>query len=291
MSIKSQRVLAIAFALTLAFCVFEFVGGKISGSLSLTADAAHMLSDASALGLAFFACIVASKTASSKMSYGYYRVEVLSAMINGVVLVIIAFYIVREAFERFSAPSDVDTTPMLVVASVGLIFNIIIGLTLNKTAEHNMNIRAALYHTISDALASAAVVIGGVLIAWTGWTIIDPILSVAIACIIVFGAFHLLKDVCWVLLEAAPDSLDCDDLRAKILRVNGVLSMHDLHVWSISPGKEALSAHVEINENASHEEILTRVNELLWTKYKIDHTTLQLETPSQRKLEQKKFHE
>ncbi len=289
--IKGQRVLGITFLLTLAFCIFEFIGGKISGSLALLADAGHMLTDMSAIGLAFFAALAASRRATAKMSYGFYRIEVLSALINGATLFTLAVFIVREAFERFNSPPVINTQVMILVGVMGLVFDLTSGFFLSRAAEgKNINVRGALFHVISDALGSFGTIVAGTVIALTGWLAIDPVVSCFIALLIIASAWRLLKDVAEVLLEATPAHINTHLLEQKILSLAGIQAIHDLHVWSISPGREALSAHLEVEKETDRDKVLHEVHEMLSREFHIDHSTLQIETSEHRKQEKSHFH-
>jgi len=288
--IKGQRVLGIIFLLTLAFCVFEFIGGKISGSLALLADAGHMLTDLSAIGLAFFASLTASRRATAKMSYGFYRIEVLSALINGATLMTLAVLIVREAFERFNSPPPINTQVMIFVGAMGLVFDLTSGFFLSRAAGKNINIRGAFFHVISDALGSFGTIVAGMVLALTGWRFIDPLVSCFIALLIFFSAWRLLKDVVEVLLEATPAHINTHLLEQKILLLAGIQAIHDLHVWSISPGRESLSAHLEVETGADRDQVLHEVHEMLSRDFQIDHSTLQIETSEHRQKEKSHFH-
>jgi cobalt-zinc-cadmium efflux system protein len=290
-ALKGQRVLAVTFFLTLAFCVLEFVGGKLSRSLALLADAGHMLTDLGALGLAFFTGWVSAKRPTPKMSYGFYRMEVLSALINGTALITLAVFIVKEAFDRLKTPPEINTTLMLLVAFAGFAFDLINGFLIKRFAHENINIRGAFFHIVSDALGSFGTIVAGGVIRFTGWRYADPVVSCFIAFLIVVSACRLLKDVGEVLLEATPSHIDLEALENRILSLEGIQAIHDLHVWSLSPGKEALSAHLEVVDDIDRDQILHKVNEILSKHFQIDHTTLQVETPAQKRKEKSHFHE
>ena len=282
--------MGIVFLLTLAFCIFEFIGARLSNSLALLADAGHMLTDLAALGLAFFASRMATKRATHKMSYGFYRVEILSALINGAALLMLAVFIVKEAFGRLETVPEIRTQLMLTVAFVGLVINLLNGFLLYRFAERDMNIRSALYHIISDTLSSVGTILAGLVIAKTGWRYADPLASCVIAVLIVASAWRLLKDVVNVLLEAAPSHIDVRILEQKMLSIEGVLAIHDLHVWSITSGKESLSAHLEVGEGTDRDGVLNQMNEMLSREFDVHHTTLQVEAPHRRTDEGRHFH-
>ncbi len=288
--IKGQRVLGITFLLTLAFCIFEFIGGKISGSLALLADAGHMLTDLAAIGLAYVAGWMASRRATAKMSFGFYRFEVLSALVNGAALITLAVLIIREAFDRFNAPSVIHTQVMIGVGVMGLLFDFTSGFFLSRFAGKDINIRGAFFHVVSDALGSFGTILAGMIIALTGWLYADPLVSCFIALLIILSAWRLLKDVVEVLLEATPSHINTQSLEQKILSLPGILAIHDLHVWSISPGKESLSAHLEVQPGTDRDKVLREVHEMLSRDFQIEHTTLQIETSEHRQKEKSHFH-
>jgi cobalt-zinc-cadmium efflux system protein len=281
---KGQRVLGFTFLATLAFCVLEFVGGKLSGSLALTADASHMLTDLGALGLALFANWMAAKSPTRKMTYGFYRIEILSALVNGAALLTISVFIVVEAFHRFHQKVPLENPQlMLVIAFAGFIFNLVTGFLLSRSAHENINVRAAFFHIVSDTISSAGTLLAGIVIIKTGRYEADPIISFFIAGLIVLSAYRLLKDVVEVLLEAAPAHIDVEKVEKDILSVTGITALHDLHVWSITSGKEALSAHLQVTPGMNADQILDHVNAVLLKNFNIEHTTLQIEFGDQRK--------
>ena len=271
-------MLGAAFFLTLAFCILEFVGGKLSGSLALMADAVHMLADVGALGLAFFAGRMAAKRATPKMTYGFYRFEILSAIVNGGALLAIALFIVKEALERFRHIPPIQTSLMIPIAAAGLVLNFFIGLLLLGFKEESINLRGAFFHVVSDGLSSLGTVGAGVVIALTGRRWADPAASCVIAVLISASGWRLLKDAVGVLLEAVPEHINMQALESGILSVRGVVAIHDLHVWSITSGHESLSAHLEAEPGSVPDELLGRVNEILSRGFNIHHTTIQIET-------------
>lgn len=250
-----------------------------------------MLTDVGALALAFFAGWMASRPATQRMSYGFYRIEVLSALINGALLLFLSFLILKEAYERWNAETEINIAIMIGIAFIGLVFNLIVGLMLHRFSEKNMNIRAAFFHVASDAISSIGVIVAGGIIALTGWTFVDSLVSAFISLLIIISAWRLLKDVVAVLLEATPSHIDIPQLEKRILAVQGVQSIHDLHVWSLSPGKEALSAHLEISQSVNRDALLQTVNEILTREFKISHTTLQFELPGEKERERTHFHD
>lgn len=273
----AQRALQFACAATIVFAFVEFVGGKLAHSLALIADAAHLLSDAGALGLAFFAAWIAAQPATRKMSYGYYRVEILAALVNGVGLVTVAIFIIKEAFGRLTNPPSIQSLLMLSFGGAGLLFNLAIAVFLRRFAKESLNVRSAFYHVMADLLGSVGVVLAGVAVWKTRWFYADPLASVGIAVLIIWGAWRLLRDVVEVLLEATPSHMDMTLLESRLLSLNGVEEICDLHVWTISSGKEALSVHLGVRSTANPGPLLQEVNAILAREFGIHHTTIQLE--------------
>jgi cobalt-zinc-cadmium efflux system protein len=275
---KDRKRLLGALVFTSIIALAEGVGGYLTNSLALLSDAGHMLTDVSAIGLVLLALWFASKPANVKKTYGYYRLEILSALLNGIVLLGITVYIVWEAVERFRSPQQVDVLPMLGIAAVGLLANLVALSFLHKS--HSMSVRGAFLHVLGDTLSSVGVMVGGAVMWWTGWMIVDPLISLLISVVIVIGAYRLVRDAVDVLLEATPAHVDMDALRALMLKVPGVVGVHDLHVWTISSGIYALSAHLVVPDPlaCNNDEILSAVKHDLYDRYGIDHTTIQIES-------------
>jgi cobalt-zinc-cadmium efflux system protein len=276
-----RRGLLKALALTSAIFVAEAVGGFISNSLALLADAGHMLTDVLALGLSYIALMLATRPATPYKTYGWYRLEILAALINGVTLVLVSLFIFREAFERLMEPPEVATGTMLVVATVGLVAN---GLGLYFLSGHggSLNLRGAFLHVLGDLLSSAAVIVGGLVMWSTGNYLIDPLLSGLIGLVIVTSAYRLLRESVDVLLEGTPVGIDLAAVEVALEAVEGVEGVHDLHVWSLTSGVNALSCHVEVKFEAlpGADALLDRVRSLLREQFDILHTTIQIETES-----------
>ncbi len=282
--VAERRGLLKALALTSAIFVAEVVGGYISNSLALLADAGHMLTDVLALVLAYVALRLATRPATPHKTYGWYRLEILAALTNGVTLVVISLFIFWEAFERLMDPPEVATGTMLVVATVGLVAN---GLGLYFLSGHggSLNLRGAFLHVLGDLLSSVAVIVGGLLMWSTGNYLIDPLLSALIGVVIVASAYRLLRESVDVLLEGTPAGIDLAAVEAALETVDGVEGVHDLHVWSLTSGVNALSCHVEVKFEAlpSADALLDRVRSLLREGFDISHTTIQIETESYKK--------
>ncbi len=275
----SRKALGWALALTAGFMAVEFAGGWLSGSLALISDAGHMLTDALALGLALLAVRFASTPASGRKTYGFYRLEILAALANGVVLVLLAGYIFYEAFQRFRSPAEIRTGLMIAVAFIGLLVNLACFLILRSSSRHSLNVRGAFLHVTGDLLSSAAVVTGGLIIRFTGWTAVDPALGVLIGLVILKSAWDLVKESVDILLEAAPVGIESARVEAALLAVPGVRAVRHLHLWSISSGIHALSSHVQIDDQltSDSDRLLREINETLERRFGIRHSTVQFE--------------
>ncbi len=275
---KDVRRLFFALGLTGTIAVAEVVGGFLTNSLALMSDAGHMLTDISALALSLLALWFAGKPADQKKTYGYYRMEILSALVNGVLLLGITGFILWEAWERLRAPAEVKLGPMAVVAAIGLLANL--GALGFLHSTHSMNVRGAFLHVLGDALSSVGVLLGAGLMALTGWFIVDPLISLLISVVIVYGAVKLVRDAVDVLLEAVPAHVDMPAVKELLLKVQGVREVHDLHVWTISSGMYALSAHLVVNDPmvCNNDVILSAVKHELNDRFGIDHTTIQIES-------------
>ncbi|MEK6594683.1 MAG: cation diffusion facilitator family transporter [Pseudomonadota bacterium] len=270
-----------ALAITLAYAVVELAGGIWSGSLALLSDAGHMFSDALALGLAAVAAWLAQRPAGLKHSYGWARAEVIGAMLNSLIMLCIIVVLVAEAIQRLLAPQPVIAGGVMLIAFMGLIVNGVVAFMLSRS-EHNMNARAALIHVMGDLLSSVAALVAGAVIFATGWIMVDPILSLVIAGLILMTTVRLLRDTLHVLMEGVPASVDLAAIGKALATVPGVTSVHDLHVWSITPDNVALSAHLEVAGMAAWPEILQAARVALHDRFGIDHITLQPEQPAGR---------
>jgi cobalt-zinc-cadmium efflux system protein len=276
-----RRPLVIAMAITTTFFVVELVGAYVSNSLALLADAAHMLTDVAALGLALFAMWLATHATRPERTFGYLRAEILAALVNAVTLIVLAIYIFWEAWQRFQEPPEVKSGPLLVVAVAGMLANIASAWVLSRGGGHreNLNTRGAFLHVLGDLLGSVATIAAALIITFTGWYAADPILSVLIGGLVVFGAWSLLRESVDVLLEAAPRGVVVADVRRAMDAVPGVEGVHDLHVWTVTSGLIALSAHVETENLAGWETCMQALATILREKFGIAHATLQPELP------------
>lgn len=275
---SQRRRLKWALGLAASFMLVEVAGGLAANSLALLADAGHMLSDVAALGLSLFALWMAGRPSGPEKTYGYYRIEILAALVNGATLVALAVWIVVEAVGRLREPPEVQGPLMLGVAVAGLLVNVAALAVLHGGREESLNVKGAWLHVLADALGSVQAIAAGVLIWTLGWHWADPVASVLIAVLIVYSSWSLLKDAVSVLMESAPGHIDVDEVRDAILGVDGVGEVHDLHVWTITSGFEALSAHV-VPSNGEVEvgALLRRLRGELHERFGIDHVTLQVE--------------
>lgn len=279
----AKQTLRLAFFLTLIILVAELTGGIIANSLALLSDAGHVVTDIFALGLAWFAAVQAERPANARKTFGYHRVGILAALINALTLIIIALVITWEAIQRFQHPEPIQPLAMFVSAGIGIIVNLYIGFGLRKE-EGNLNVRAAMLHVFGDVGASVGVIVAGIIILLTGLTIFDPLLSVAIAVLIAVGAWRVLRETTDILLESVPKGISMPGLVKDIENIQGVQSVHDLHVWSISSDHYALSCHTLIDNlpGSASASILQSMTNMLSEKYNIGHSTIQFECESNK---------
>jgi cobalt-zinc-cadmium efflux system protein len=275
----SERRLLLALALTGLTLVLEVAGGLWTGSLALMSDAAHILLDVLALGLTYVAIRVSTRPADERHTYGFHRIRVLAALANGALLVLVAFGIFREAWLRFREPAAVLAGPMFVVAVVGLVVNLLVMRVLGDHDHSDLNVHSAFLHVLGDTLSSVGVIAAGILIFFTGWTWVDPLASVLIGIVIVVGSVRLLRSALHILEEGVPEGLTVRDVAAAIRDVPHVAEVHDLHVWTVSPGYSALSAHVVLSDRslAEAQTVQEALKRVLGEKFGIDHTTIQFE--------------
>lgn len=271
------RRLSAVLVLVLLYMVAEVVGGLLTGSLALLADAAHMAADAAALGLALFALWFAGRPSGARHTYGYLRSEILAALINGAALVAVALLILAEAWKRLRAPVEVDGGPMALVAAGGLLVNLLSLWLLRTHRSDSLNLRGAWLHVVSDTLGSVQAILAGLLIRAFGWHWVDSLASALISLLVVRAAWSLLAEALSVLMESAPSHVDVDAVRDAILAVEGVRGVHDLHVWTVGGGLVALSAHVDHADGAEAAPLLFAIRSLLHERFGLDHLTIQLE--------------
>ena len=274
---RDPRVLGIAVAITLLFAGVEAGAGLLSNSLALIADAGHMVTDSMSLALALLAQLVSRRPPSRTHTFGFGRSEALAAFVNGMAMLGVIGWIVFEAVERFFAPTDVRGGTVLVVAAIGLALNLVVAWVLSHDKE-SINTRAALVHVMGDLLASIAALTAGGVIYLTGWMTIDPLLSIAVALLILRSTISVLRASYHVLMEGVPHHIDYLQVSADIGAIPGVLSVHDLHVWEMSAGRSALAGHVEVRQIGDWPRVLAAIKSMLLARYDIDHVTLQPES-------------
>jgi cobalt-zinc-cadmium efflux system protein len=275
---RSKRKLLWVLALTAAYTFAEAAGGWFSGSLALLADAGHMLADVAALALALAAVWFGSRPATPNKTFGYYRLEILAALTNGVVLVVIALVVFYEAYLRFHTPRAVETNVMIPVAVGGLLVNLVCAWLLHGDHHDDLNVRGAWLHILGDALGSVGAIAAGVMMWAYGWYQADPIFSAAIALLIVWSSWHLIRESTNVLLEGTPAHINLASVEESISETEGVERVHDLHVWTITSGREALSAHVVHTHGVAPRELLIELRAKLHERFGVDHLTIQMET-------------
>ena len=271
-----RRTLTFVLILTGVFMLVEIIGGVLSNSLALLADAGHMFTDVAALALSLGAMILARRPPSPAKTYGYVRLEILAALVNGAALLVIALFITWEAWERLNEPVTVNAPVLMGVAGGGLLVNITSAWVLRRQAGDSLNVRGAYLHVLGDLLGSVGALVAGGVILFTGWSPADPLISVLIAALILVSAWRLVRESTDVLLEAAPAHVDVDELRAALGSIPGLHDVHDLHVWTLTSGFVALSGHGVIEDPARHGEVLAAIQDRL-QRSGIEHTTFQLE--------------
>ncbi|MEI7905116.1 MAG: cation diffusion facilitator family transporter, partial [Candidatus Firestonebacteria bacterium] len=273
------RNLLIAVFITALIFLVELAGGFLTNSLALISDAGHMFVDVASLLLSMFAIWFAQRPADKKRTFGMYRIEILAALFNGISLGLLSFFIFYEGYQRFFAPEAVKSVPMIIIAFVGLVANIVSGLILHNDSKHNINVRGAFLHVLGDALSSVGVIVAGAVIYFTGWSKIDPLISIAIAVIILKGAWGLIKESLDVLLEAVPDKVDLEGVIKEIELITQAEKVHHVHFWTISSNVYALSGHIKVGDMpvSRTEKLTEEVRERLRNKFSIEHVTLQYE--------------
>ena len=276
---QTTKRLTLSLILTAAFVVIEVIAGVFGNSLALLTDAAHNFTDVIALGLSWYALHLATRPAHAGKTFGYHRVGILVALINSTTLILIAFGIFFEAYHRFLTPPEVDSTLLIGVGTVAFIINLVTALMVKEGSENDLNLRSAFLHLMGDVMSTLGAVIAGIIIAFTNWNWLDPFVSVLIGVFILYNAWSILKQTIHILLESTPENINMDSMVTELRSVNGVLDVHDLHVWSISENLRMLSAHVVIDNVSIGEgvSIQHNINELLAHNYNIQHATLQME--------------
>jgi cobalt-zinc-cadmium efflux system protein len=273
----SRRSLVLVLGLTATFMVAEVVGGLLSNSLALLADAAHMLTDVAAIALALFALWFAQRPATPEKTYGYLRLEILAALVNGAALIVIALGIFYGAYRRLAEPEPVESGLMLAVAAVGLLVNVAAAWILHRSAGHSLNVRGAYLHVLGDLLGSVGAIVAALVILTTGWVLADPLISVVIGMLILVSSWKLVRESVDVLLEAVPRHIDLAEVRRAIEEIPGVEEVHDLHVWTVTSGFFAMSGHAVVRDPAQYQRVLSEIHDCMHDRFGIRHVTVQLE--------------
>jgi len=278
---SNRRRLLAVLALTLVYMLAEAIGGFLTNSLALLSDAGHMLADVASLVLALLALWFAARPVTTKKTYGYYRMEILAALANGAALVVISLLIAYEAFQRLKSPEDVKGFQVMLIAFGGLAVNTVSAFVLHSASEENLNMRGAFLHVMGDVLGSLGAIVAGFLIWRWRWMAADPLISVAMCLLIIYSSWQLMRESVNILLESTPSHINIRAVVDAMHKVTGVTDVHDLHVWTISSGMEALSAHVTIEPGVSHRAALEELQERLRTGFNIGHLTIQIELPDE----------
>lgn len=276
---QPRRLLTLSLAVTAAVAVVEVVGGVLSNSISLVSDAVHVFTDVMAIALSLFAITMAARSHSGAMTFGYHRAEVLAALANGVALSAISVWVLYEAVLRVMSPRLIDAPLMLTAAGIGLAGNLVVMFLLKRHAGKSINVQSAFVHVIYDAVSSVAVIITGFIAFATGITIVDPLVAFLIAGLVARSAYTIVRSSTHILLEGAPRQLDMQQIISTLKQLDGVVDVHDLHVWTISTGMDALSGHVVVRDQmlSQSSKLLDDINRILADRYNITHTTIQLE--------------
>jgi cobalt-zinc-cadmium efflux system protein len=278
----NQRKLFIALLITTIVMIAEIIGGLLANSLALLSDAGHMLTDILSLGLSLAAMKLAQKPPTPSKTFGFHRLEILAAFFNGMLLFFMSFYIFYEAYHRLVQPEEIKGLFMLIVAFIGLLANGAGILLLRKSAHTSLNVKSAFFHIVGDTISSGGVILGGVIILYTEWYIVDPLLSIFIGLLILRGAYSLIMESVDIFLEATPKDINVEELLNELRKIQGVKEVYHLHLWTITSGINAMSAHVLIDDRliSSSAHILKEIKSLLRNKYKIEHSTIQFESES-----------
>ncbi len=283
------RRLKFSLLITSVYFVAEVVGGFLTNSLALLSDAGHMFSDIAALGLSIFAFQMASRPATTTKTYGYHRLEILAALINGLTLWLIVGFIFHEAFQRFFDPPEVESLGMLVIATLGLGVNIAAAFILHGLHRESLNVRGAFLHVLGDALGSVGAIAAGVIMLLTGWYVADPLISILIGVLILYTSWGLIKESVDILMQSVPKGLSVVEVQRTMESVRGVMKVHDLHVWAVTSGVFTLSAHAVIDAQENFHQILDEIEGILKDRFQIEHSTIQLEPEDRERREFQAF--
>ncbi len=276
---RSQKLLLV-LGLTFGYMIAELVGGYLSNSLALLSDAGHMFTDVAALALSLLAVRFASRPATPKKTYGFYRLEILAALLNGVTLIVLSIMICIEAYHRLTSPEEVKGMTLLVISSGGLMVNIVCAYLLSSEHKHNLNVRGAFLHVLGDLLGSVAALVAGVLITWKDWRWADPAFSFIISGLIIYGSWRLVAESINILLEGTPSHINAAAVEQAIRTVTGVREVHDLHIWTITSNRYAVTAHVVVDDASHSYRVLRELRSLLADNFNLTHSTIQIEDPT-----------
>lgn len=276
---RSKKTLWITLYLTAFFTIVEIIGGLVSNSLALLSDSAHMISDVVALGLSMAAIYMATKEPTKKYTFGFLRFEIIASFLNGLALCLIALGIFYEGIMRFIHPQHLDFKLMLIIASIGLVVNIVLTIVLSRSIgeEENLNVKSALWHFIGDLISSIGVIVAGTIIYFTDLYFVDPLISLVIGTIIFIGGYKIIKESVHILMEATPAQFDLDEIRADIAKVEGVEDVHEMHLWSVSTEHYSLMVHVLVETDIQPYCVIIAITDLMHEKYGIDHINVQVE--------------
>jgi cobalt-zinc-cadmium efflux system protein len=278
-TMAGSRALTISLIITVVIMVAEVIGGLLSNSLALLGDAGHMLVDALALALTLIALNIAKRPATPSRTFGFLRVEIIAALVNGAILIVLAIAIFYESYQRFLSPPEVDTPLMIAIAAIGLVGNFAGIVLLRRTGKMNLNMKAAFWHVVGDTISSLGVIAAGIVILITGWSYADPLIAVIIGIIILYGAVQLVRESADILLEAVPRQITVEKVINTLKTIDGVEEVHDMHIWTITSGIYALSAHLVVKDTMVSQTagLLETINHSMADNYSITHTTLQIE--------------
>lgn len=283
------RRLQWALAISSIYFFAELIAGFLTNSLALLSDAGHMLSDIGAISLSLFAFRIARRPATLQSTYGFHRVEILAALFNGLTLWLIVGMIFAAAYSRFFDPPQVESFGMMIVAVIGLLVNVTAAAILHSGHRHNLNLRGAFLHVVSDAIGSVGAILAGLVMLTTGWYVADPLIGIFIGILILFSSWSLVKDSLSVLMQTVPKDIRLEEVRETIEAVHGVSKVHDLHIWAVTSDIYTLSAHAVVENGGDFHEVLNGIEGTLKERYNIEHTTIQLETESREEKEFKGF--